>query len=848
MANNSLIFDLLLKDKDFQQSIKDAQKSTDKLKKAVDSIHEPVSKLGAGFTAMRGGVNGVFDSVFNLKNAIIGAVAAFGFGKVLEEASKGEKALTLLAAAMKRTGEFSTAAFVEMQTFSDVMLELKGVGGDTVISQLSLAKSFGLTNQQAKDVTSAAIDLSTAMGTDLDTAVRQLSEAYNGQVGKLAKLHPEISKLSEEQLAAGDATKILAAQFEGAAHALLNTYGGALSKTGSQFNDLIQVIGGVVTSSPAVVEFLQKIGELFKVVGDKIDQNKDGIQEFIKNLVTGIVNAGPSLIRALSYVAQAFQGINLAVTSATVYVSDLLIQLLSFDIVNGLVVKVHQGFLGIGAGALAAARAVATLTGASDETIQGLDDALAGIKIAFDEAPGAMADSIDEMKKSLAEARESALEFADKVDPKFENLRKQIEDVAASADRLKGSFGSLKSVDLTGGDSKKIDTGIVGLGKQDGKGRVNPEDLKPGIQNEAIPFLIASLDESIAEYARRFAEAGKGIAGAFASNVLGGKEGARKFVGQMGGAVADVFVPGIGAAVAPIVEALSQGPEFVKAQVEAFAEAIPGLIQAIADSIPVVIQTLADHAPEIIVALANGAPKIAYALAVALSNPQLYIQVASALAQAAFDAIAEKFQAFNEGITQFQDSVHNAGVIFSDYFKTEFPNAVKEAMGAISGQVKDAFGGIGDALADAGKQFLDALVAGAQRVVDALSGKTGKGGGGLISEAGSNIAGTLSGKKKLLATGGMVTGEGNRDTVPALLSPGELVIDRTTGPRLNQFMNEYGKGQTQSGDNGVTLALLGHVVELLKQPMAVQTTANVDGRAFADIILNLSRTNQRLRA
>lgn len=86
-----------------------------------------------------------------------------------------------------------------------------------------------------------------------------------------------------------------------------------------------------------------------------------------------------------------------------------------------------------------------------------------------------------------------------------------------------------------------------------------------------------------------------------------------------------------------------------------------------------------------------------------------------------------------------------------------------------------------------------------------------------------------------LAMGGMPLGAGFSDSIPAMLTPNELVVDRTTTRQLQNFLNGQG------GSN-----ILSEILATVQQPLVVKTTANVNGQAFADIILELNRKNARL--
>lgn len=79
---------------------------------------------------------------------------------------------------------------------------------------------------------------------------------------------------------------------------------------------------------------------------------------------------------------------------------------------------------------------------------------------------------------------------------------------------------------------------------------------------------------------------------------------------------------------------------------------------------------------------------------------------------------------------------------------------------------------------------------------------------------------------------------------PAMLTSGEMVIDRSTSQRLKTFLeNPQSEERTRAVET-----LLVRVLDLLERPIQVESTLAVDNRAFADIMLTLNRSNARITA
>lgn len=269
------------------------------------------------------------------------------------------------------------------------------------------------------------------------------------------------------------------------------------------------------------------------------------------------------------------------------------------------------------------------------------------------------------------------------------------------------------------------------------------------------------------------------------SNTMQGKDGARAAISGAAGMAADVFAPGTGVLVSQLTSQLSQGPEATKAMVKEFADSIPVLIQAIIESIPVLIEELNKQFPKIIETMAD-----------MLGDPNFWVNFSKGMLKASIAAAQAVPKAFIQAIPEFFDGFG------------------KELINAIVTGLSQAASSVGGAVDD----FVESIP-----VV------------GDIYSWGKDTLG--------FARGGQVQTVPNgfpNDTFPAMLSSGELVVDRSTVERLNDFMDN---GQ-ESG--GVTDALLAKILDALSGPQNINTSVNLNGREFASIILELSRSNARL--
>ncbi len=349
-------------------------------------------------------------------------------------------------------------------------------------------------------------------------------------------------------------------------------------------------------------------------------------------------------------------------------------------------------------------------------------------------------------------------------------------------------------------------------------------------------------------------------------SVLGGKEGAKELVATAAGAIGDAVLPGIGPLVKDITKTLALGPEAVKQLVREFTDELPRIFDSIGEAAPAFVEAFVDS-----MVTKGGALKVGIAIARAMSGEA---SLRSLGKQIGSEASKEFLSAMKRGINDFGNNISVGLKNFFDgiipqlstaigaslvgafgslgavlggsdlpgrireailsagsYFVTDFYNAVANLPNSAANRLKDAFFEPVNALKDFLNQFKFPGIPG-------IGG--GGGGGGVLG----TVVGAVTGGRVHLATGGLVPKGYPNDSFPASLSSGELIVPTDLVGSLAAFL----QGSGSSGGGDISTALLAQIASLLKQPMTVETTANISGKAFADIILNLSRNNARTAA
>ena len=665
-------------------------------------------------------------------------------------------------------------------------------------------------------MTVAAIDLAAATGTDVESAVRLLGGTFDGTVGKLANYGAEFRNLTKEQLEAGAAIDIVSKKFGGAASKDLDTFSGRLGQLSNSFGDFLKEIGKTVTESPAVQAALSATAEGINEVTEAIKRSKQEEESRDFSFGASVLGASGAYVQAANNirqtneqlaafrdikiggqskaVADGFAGIVEKSQGASSATADFVTRLESFP-----VQKITQN-LGITGKALEDAKKKA------EETAK----AFAAFQTSITQERGTA------QEKIVQKATEDLKKLAD-FEKKFgkqnaeEIQRLKIEISKSTNEQLikLEQEASQKEYDEKFKAAQKLNDDIRELEKQ------RLADFQAGFANpvqNTLGKLFSSEQVS-------FEDSAGAIAGGL-SQVLQGEQGAKQLTSQLAGVAADAFLPGIGGAVTQITSLLAQGPDEVKKVIEEFVKYVPDFIVAIADAIPVIVETLIDvllfegGLERIIGALLRAIPRVAIALAVAFR-----------------DAIVNGAEAIGNAIgTFFADALDSIFEPIQDLFKP----------------LEDALNFVGDLINQLFQPIVDLI----NTIAGAFGG--GKGGGdGLIVEAFENIGAVFSGEKDIFgfSKGGLVyAADGffdprGTDTVPAMLTPGELVVPRDMVGELGAFLN----GQ-KSEAPGSDAAMLSAIYAAVSGPIVVKAEAKVNQQAFADIILQLNRQNARLIA
>ncbi len=288
---------------------------------------------------------------------------------------------------------------------------------------------------------------------------------------------------------------------------------------------------------------------------------------------------------------------------------------------------------------------------------------------------------------------------------------------------------------------------------------------------------------------------GIGIASGFATKVLDGASGAKDLI--VGGATAlvDTVVPGLGKAVGPIFDAFAQGPEATKAFVKDFTRAIPNLIKNIILAAPAFIEAIIEEIPILVESLILAIPEVIDGFVAAL--PRI------------IEGLIRLIPRLIQGIIRSLPTLFRALIKVSPLIITEL---VKEAPRFITSLVKNVpqivaglakgllglggiFKGFGSGIFDTFRNLLSNF--NPINIFRKIFRFDGGGRGAVEKFLGFDFPFIKFAKGGLVGGRSRVRGDSQlNDVVPAMLSPGEVVLPRSvvnSGPgAMVRFLQDMG--------------------------------------------------------
>ena len=249
-------------------------------------------------------LGGIGKAVATGATVLLGATVAIG-GIALNSAMDSQNVLAQLDARLKSTGG---AAGVTRQAAIDLASGLQQVtaySDETILSGENLMLTFTNVGKDVfPDATTAAVDMSAALGQDLQSSVMQLGKALNAPIegtAALGRVGVKFTQATKDQIKAlvesgrtMDAQKIilkeLQTEFGGAAKAAGQTLSGKIAILKNKFEEVFETIGGkILPIGEKFVALLSSLADkVLPVIMPLVDSIANGLMTFFQALSDGV--------------------------------------------------------------------------------------------------------------------------------------------------------------------------------------------------------------------------------------------------------------------------------------------------------------------------------------------------------------------------------------------------------------------------------------------------------------------------------------------------------------------------------------------------------------------------------
>jgi hypothetical protein len=182
-----------------------------------------------------------------------------GLGSLIRAANKQEDAIRGLDAALSALGPSAEGVSKRLQEQAAALQKVTTAGDETIIKGQALIATFTQNEEEIKKSTEAALNLSAAVGVDLNAAFLLMGKAASGETSTLSRygiiLDEGIPKSEKFAAVLG----LIEDKMGGRAQAAAETFSGRVAQLSNAFGDLTERLGEGITKNEGFGESLKDL-------------------------------------------------------------------------------------------------------------------------------------------------------------------------------------------------------------------------------------------------------------------------------------------------------------------------------------------------------------------------------------------------------------------------------------------------------------------------------------------------------------------------------------------------------------------------------------------------------------
>lgn len=381
--SEKLTYDIVVGKNDVSKELKDAANKAFDLETALSSA----VGVFAGNIATKG-----FELVVGAIDGIIGSLS-----ESIDAAAASEVAINNLNAALGRAGNNTQQARDDLAAYAAELQRTTTFEDDAAFGALALLQSLTkLQTEGLKSGVSAASDLATVLGIDLDSAVRLVAKGAEGNVEAFKRYGIEVKKGANDAETFSNLLEQLNRQFGGAAAAQLSTYTGATKALGNNIGDLQESVGGLITNNTTLIGLINVLSG--EVAGASVEVA--GLQDSTNAITKSFFNFGTALAETILQIGELITAALEPLAESAVFVGGKILSWILLPIE-----KVIDGVIALG-----------SIVPGLSESFKGLENPIAGLSESLSELADGAINSIGELDGNIfGSLSESVREFGNAV-------------------------------------------------------------------------------------------------------------------------------------------------------------------------------------------------------------------------------------------------------------------------------------------------------------------------------------------------------------------------------------------------------------------------------------------------
>ena len=254
------------------------------------------SKYDKGLKGAKKSTQSFGNSVKKIGGIIAGAFAVrkiIQFGqKAVEAANIQAQAEQKLASQVAANGKAVQATMTDYKNYASELQKITTVGDETTLQLLQMAET--MQSPAPKEAAKGAIALSKSLGVDLQSALKMVTLAQEGEYTMLNRYVPALRAASTEAEKAAILQKTLADGFEIAKTEAL-TGSGAITQMQNALGDVSEQVGN------ALLPVLVKMANRIKEAAVWVQENKDAVLKWAKGIGIAAGALGVAKIAMLAF-------------------------------------------------------------------------------------------------------------------------------------------------------------------------------------------------------------------------------------------------------------------------------------------------------------------------------------------------------------------------------------------------------------------------------------------------------------------------------------------------------------------------------------------------------------------